>query len=241
MTAPIVLIVEDEAQMRLFLRTALAAAGFRVVEAVNASEADTLARSHNPELILLDLGLPDGDGIDVARALRSWCTAPVIVLSARGREVDKIEALDAGADDYLTKPFGTGELLARMRSALRRKVLSGSAATTVVEAAGVRIDMNKRVVTRDGVEVRLKPTEYNVLALLAKNAGKVLTYGQILKEVWGPGAVEHPHYVRVQMAELRKKLELDPAQPTFLITEPGVGYRLRTPSAGSDEVAGRRR
>lgn len=227
MSVATVLVVEDDAQMRLFLRTALCAAAFRVVEAVTAAEGAMLARSHNPALILLDLGLPDADGIEVTRSLRTWCTAPVIVLSARGREEDKIEALDAGADDYLTKPFGTGELLARIRSALRRVVLSTTGASMTVVAGELCIDMERRVVTRGGVEVHLKPTEYNVLALLARNAGKVLTHGQILKEVWGPGAVTHPHYVRVQMAELRKKLEADPAQPAVLITEPGVGYRLR--------------
>ncbi|MCC7071468.1 MAG: response regulator [Deltaproteobacteria bacterium] len=227
MSAGTVLVVEDDPQVRLFLRTALCAAEFRVVEAVTAAEGATLARSHNPALILLDLGLPDADGIEVTRSLRTWCTAPVIVLSARGREEDKIQALDAGADDYLTKPFGTGELLARIRSALRRVVLSATSASMTVEAGELCIDLEKRVVTRSGVEVHLKPTEYNVLALLARNAGKVLTHGQILKEVWGPGAVTHPHYVRVQMAELRKKLEADPAQPVVLITEPGVGYRLR--------------
>lgn len=227
MSAAIVLVIEDDPQMRLFLRTALCAASFRVVEAVTAAEGTMLARSHNPAVILLDLGLPDADGIDVTQSLRTWCTAPVIVLSARGREEDKIEALDAGADDYLTKPFGTGELLARIRSALRRVVLSTTSASMTVEAGDLCIDLEKRVVTRHGVEVHLKPTEYNVLALLARNAGKVLTHGQILKEVWGPGAITHPHYVRVQMAELRKKLETDPAQPTVLITEPGVGYRLR--------------
>jgi two-component system KDP operon response regulator KdpE len=226
-----VLIVEDEAQVRLFLRTSLSANRFRPVEAVNAAEALTLARSHNPEVVLLDLGLPDGDGLAVARALREWCKAPIIVLSARGREADKIDALDAGADDYLTKPFGIGELLARLRSTLRRAALSGTTPSAVVDVdcvdGGVRIDMDKRVVTRDGVEVHLKPTEYSVLALLARNAGRVMTYGHILREVWGPGAVSHTHYVRVQMAELRKKLERDPAQPAFLLTEPGIGYRLR--------------
>lgn len=227
MTGAAVLIVEDESQMRLFLRTSLSANGFRPIEATNAAEAIMLARSHNPEVVLLDLGLPDGDGIDVARKLREWCKAPIIVISARGREEDKINALDAGADDYLTKPFAVGELLARIRSALRRSALAGTAPSLVVEVEGVRIDLDKRVVTRDDVEVHLKPTEYNVLALLAKNAGKVLTYGQILKDVWGPGAVSHTHYVRVQLAELRKKLERDPTQPAFLITEPGIGYRLR--------------
>jgi two-component system, OmpR family, KDP operon response regulator KdpE len=223
----VVLIVEDEAQMRLFLRASLTANGFRPVEATNAGEGVMLARSHNPELVLLDLGLPDGDGLDVTKQLREWSAAPIIVISARGREEDKVLALDAGADDYLTKPFGTGELLARIRSSLRRAARAAGSVDTVVEVDGVRIDMGKRVVTRDGIEVHLKPTEYNVLALLAKNLGRVLTYGQILKDVWGPGAITHTHYVRVQMAELRKKLERDPAQPAFLITEPGIGYRLR--------------
>jgi two-component system KDP operon response regulator KdpE len=223
----LVLLVEDEARMRLFLRASLSANGFRMVEAESAREGVMLARSHNPELVLLDLGLPDGDGVDVTRQLREWSRAPIIVISARGREADKIDALDAGADDYLTKPFGVGELLARMRSSLRRAAHAGATADAIVEVDGVRIDLERRVVTRDGAEVHLKPTEYNVLALLAKNAGKVLTYSQILKDVWGPGAVAHTHYVRVQMAELRKKLERDPAQPQFLITEPAVGYRLR--------------
>ncbi len=227
MTAASVLIVEDDPQMRLFLRMSLTAQGFRTLEAVTASEALTVARTHNPEVVLLDLGLPDLDGIEVTKRLREWSKAPIIVISARGREEDKIDALDAGADDYLTKPFGTGELLARIRSALRRTVLTGSTRSLVLEVEGVRIDMDKRVVTRDGGEVHLTPTEYNVLTLLARNAGKVMTYGQILKQVWGPGAVTHTHYVRVQVAELRRKLERDPAQPAFLITEPGIGYRLR--------------
>ena len=227
MSGASVLIVEDEEQMRLFIRMSLSAKGFRPLEATTASEALTMARSHNPEVVLLDLGLPDADGVDVTRQLREWSKAPIIVISARGREEDKINALDAGADDYLTKPFGTGELLARIRSALRRSVLAGTTTSMVVDVDGVQIDMDKRVVMRDSVEVHLTPTEYNVLALLAKNIGKVMTYSQILKEVWGPGAVTHTHYVRVQLAELRKKLEKDPAQPRFLLTEPGVGYRLR--------------
>lgn len=227
MTAPLLLIVEDDEQMRLFLRLSLTAKGFRVIEATTASEALTMARTHNPELVLLDLGLPDGDGIDVTRQLRAWCTAPIIVISARGREEDKVDALDAGADDYLTKPFGSGELLARIRAALRRTLLAAGPAASVVEVANVRIDLGRRVVTRDGAEVHLTPTEYNVLSLLAKNAGRVMTYGQILKAVWGPGAATHTHYVRVQLGELRKKLEADPAQPVFLVTEPGIGYRLR--------------
>jgi two-component system KDP operon response regulator KdpE len=222
-----VLIVEDEEQMRLFLRMSLAAKGFRPLEAVTAQEALTIARTHNPEMVLLDLGLPDLDGIEVTKQLREWSRAPIIVISARGREEDKIDALDAGADDYLTKPFSTPELFARIRSALRRSLLASSATSTVVEAEGVRIDLDKRLVTRDGAEVHLTPTEYNLLAHLAKNAGKVITYGQLLREVWGPGAVGHTHYVRVHVGELRKKLERDPAQPAFILNEPGIGYRLR--------------
>ncbi len=226
--APLVLVVEDEVQMRRFLRAALGANGFRLVEAGTASEALSLAPGHNPDVVLLDLGLPDGDGLDVTRRLREWCKAPIIVLSARGREEDKVTALDAGADDYLTKPFGTGELLARIRVALRHAAAaSGPSPPQVVESGGVRIDLASRVVTHDGCEVHLTPTEYKLLALLARHAGKVLTHRLILKEVWGPGAVEQTHYVRVQMAELRKKLERDATRPSFLITEPGVGYRMR--------------
>ena len=222
---PLVLVVEDELPVRRFLRAALAGHGYRVVEAASVAEAEQLAPSHNPDVYLLDLGLPDGDGIDLARRLREWSRAPIIVLSARGREEDKVNALDAGADDYLTKPFGVNELLARLRVALRH-AQSAPEQRPVFEAGPLRIDLSRREVTVDGAEVRLTPTEYRVLALLAQHAGKVLTHRQILKEVWGPHATE-AHYVRVQMAELRKKLEADPARPRLLVTEPGVGYRLR--------------
>ena len=225
---PLVLIVEDEAPMRRFLRSALTASQHRVVEATTAAEALSLASSHNPEVILLDLGLPDGDGIEVTKALRRWCTAPIVVLSARGREDDKIEALDAGADDYLTKPFGTGELLARLRVALRHANRAASAADEKVVVGSLLVDLAARVVEHEGKEVHLTPTEYRILALFAKNVGRVLTHRQILKDVWGPNAVENTHYVRVQMAELRKKLEADPTRPTLLVTEPGVGYRLKS-------------
>ena len=228
MTEPLVLIVEDDTQMQRFLRAALSANGFRHLEAVSAAEALALAPSHNPDLVLLDLGLPDGDGLDVTRRLREWSRTPIIVLSARGREDDKVSALDAGADDYMTKPFGTGELLARMRVALRHAAASvGPLASMIVDAGAIRIDLASRVVWRDGAEVHLTPTEYKLLAHLGRHAGKVLTHRQILKEVWGPGSVEHTHYVRVQMAELRKKLERDPTRPSVLITEAGVGYRLK--------------
>jgi two-component system KDP operon response regulator KdpE len=224
----LVLVVEDEPQVRRFLRASLGSNGYRVVEATTVREAEQLATSHNPDLFLLDLGLPDGDGIDLARALRGWTRAPIIVLSARGREEDKVNALDAGADDYLTKPFGVRELLARLRVALRHAHGAPQDAP-VVEVGPLRIDLPRREVTMEGREVRLTPTEFKLLLLLARNAGKVLTHHQILREVWGPN-VTQTHYVRVQMAELRKKLERDPARPHLLTTEVGVGYRLREPT-----------
>jgi two-component system KDP operon response regulator KdpE len=222
---PLVLVVEDEAPVRRFLRAALDAHGYRVVEAGSVREAEQLAPGHNPDVFLLDLGLPDGDGVELARRIREWSRAPIIVLSARGREEDKVNALDAGADDYLTKPFGVNELLARLRVALRHaQAVPGQA--QVVEAGPLRIDLARREVAVGGEEVHLTPTEYRVLALLAQHAGKVLTHRQILREVWGPNATE-AHYVRVQLAELRKKIEADPARPRLLVTEAGVGYRLR--------------
>jgi two-component system KDP operon response regulator KdpE len=221
---PLVLVIEDEPQVRRFLRAALTSHDYRLVEAGSVREAEQLATSHNPDVYLLDLGLPDGDGIDLARRLREWTHAPIIVLSARGREEDKVNALDAGADDYLTKPFGVNELLARLRVALRHA--QATSAEPLLEAGPLRIDLARREVTVDGREVRLTPTEYRLLALLARHAGKVLTHRQILREVWGPNVTEF-HYVRVHMAELRKKIEADPARPRLLVTEPGVGYRLR--------------
>ncbi|HEY1101210.1 MAG TPA: response regulator [Myxococcota bacterium] len=220
-----VLVVEDDPQLRRFLRAALTANDYDVVEASTCAEALQLAPSHNPGLVLLDLGLPDGDGLEVTRRLREWSRAPIVVLSARGREEDKVQALDLGADDYLTKPFGTAELLARMRVALRH--VDSGPPNPIIESGGLRIDVAGHTVTLDGAEVHLTPTAFRVLVVLAKNAGKVLTYRQILKDVWGPGAVEQSHYVRVQLAELRKRLEVDPARPQRLITEPGVGYRFR--------------
>ena len=222
---PLVLVVEDELPVRRFLRAALAGHGYRVVEAGTVADAEQLAPSHNPDVFLLDLGLPDGDGIALTRRLREWSPAPIIVLSARGREEDKVNALDAGADDYLTKPFGVNELLARLRVALRHAQAS-TEQRAVLEVGALRIDLARREVTVGGVGVRLTPTEYRVLALLAQHAGKVLTHRQILREVWGPNATE-AHYVRVQVAELRKKIEADAARPRLLMTETGVGYRLR--------------
>jgi two-component system KDP operon response regulator KdpE len=222
---PLVLVVEDDRQMRRFLRTTLAALDYRLVEAETVAEAISAVTTHNPDVILMDLGLPDGDGIDLTRKIRTWSRVPIIVISARGREEDKVEALDEGADDYLTKPFGVNELLARMRVALRH-ASAGPGAEPVYEAGPLRVDLARREVTVGGQEVRLTPTEFRLLALLARHAGKVLTHRQILKEVWGPAATE-VHYVRVHMAELRKKLEAEPARPRLLVTEPGVGYRLR--------------
>ena len=229
---PLVLVVEDEPQMRRFIRASLTAHGYRLVEAETAAEAHRLATSHNPELILLDLGLPDADGLDVTRALREWCVAPIIVISARGREEDKVDALDAGADDYLTKPFGVKELLARMRVALRHaSARTGSGPLPVLEFGELKLDLTRREVRVAGVEVHLTPIEYKLLTLLAQNAGKVMTHRQILREVWGPQQSNQAHYVRVHMAELRKKVEADPARPKLIVTEPGVGYRLRDQQA----------
>lgn len=224
---PLVLVVEDEPQMRRFLRTALTARPFRLIEATTVAEANIAATSHNPELILLDLGLPDGDGIELTRALRTWSRVPIIVISARGREADKVEALDAGADDYLTKPFGLAELLARIRVALRHAREAGAGASGPIVTVGpLTIDLEQREVTRSGAPVRLTPIEFRLLAFLAKHVGRIVTHGQILKEVWGGSAAE-PHHVRVHMADLRKKIEDDPARPKLLLTELGVGYRLR--------------
>ncbi len=226
---PLVLLVEDERAMRKFLRASLVSHGFRLVEAANAREALALATGHNPEVILLDLGLPDGDGIELTQQLREWSRVPIIVISARGREDDKVLALDAGADDYLTKPFGVNELLARIRVALRHaQAAQLSTSTPVIDLGGLRIDLERRLVTVNEQEVHLTPIEYRLLTLLAQHADKVLTHRQLLKEVWGPGHTAHTHYLRVRMAELRKKIEPDPARPEWLLTEPGVGYRVRS-------------
>ena len=228
---PVLLVVEDEAQMRRFLRTSLATHGYRIVEATTGAEALTLAKGHNPELVLLDLGLPDMDGLEVARKLREWMKAPIIVVSARGQEEDKVRALDEGADDYLTKPFGTGELMARIRVALRHASRAGVASTEPVIVVGdIRLDLDKRSVHVDEAEVHLTPTEYKLLTFLMKNAGKVLTHRQLLKEVWGPSYATQTQYLRVYMTQLRHKLEHHAARPKYLVTEAGVGYRFRTES-----------
>jgi two-component system KDP operon response regulator KdpE len=215
--------------MQRFLRASLSSHGYQVIEAGTVAEATMVATTRNPDLVLLDLGLPDGDGIDLVRTFRGWSTKPVIVISARGREEDKVLALDAGANDYLTKPFGVNELLARMRVAIR-SLQTGTNDEPVLAFGNVTVDLARRVVTKAGTEIHLTPIEYKLFTYLAKNAGRVLTYRQILKEVWGPNAVEHTHYVRVHMAELRRKIEDEPARPRILMTEPGVGYRLRDPA-----------
>ena len=226
--APLVLVVEDEPPVRRFLVAGLEAQSYRVVEAETGREALRAAVQWVPDLVLLDLGLPDQDGTAVLASLRAWSRVPVIVLSARGQERAKVEALDAGADDYLTKPFGFPELLARIRVALRHRA-TGDEATDERSFTfkDLVIDAVRREVRLAGAELHLTPTEYKLLLLLAKNAGKVLTHQQILRAVWGPAYATRSHYVRVHMAELRKKVERDPARPTLLVTEPGVGYRLR--------------
>ncbi len=233
---PLVLVVEDEPQMRRFIRASMTAHGFEVAEAQTGAEAIALATSRAPDVILMDLGLPDGDGIDLTRRLREWSRIPVIVISARGREDDKVAALDAGADDYLTKPFGVGELLARIRVALRHaQQRSGGVDEQVLEFGDLRVDFARRQVLRGSNEVRLTPIEYKLLALLARNAGRVLTHRQIIAEVWGSAYAGQAHHVRVHMAELRKKIEVDPARPRLLTTEPGVGYRLRDLAASDTD------
>jgi len=225
---PLVLVVEDEPQVMRFLRATLPAHGYRVLEAANGAQALVQAQTQQPDLVLLDLGLPDLDGLEVTRRIRGWSAVPIVVVSARGQERDKVQALDAGADDYLTKPFGTEELLARMRVALRHAArVAGGEGETVFETGELRVDLAARLAYRRGEEVRLTRTEYRLLAALVKHAGKVLTHRQLLVEVWGPGSASETHYLRVYMAQLRHKLEDDPARPRHLLTETGVGYRLR--------------
>jgi two-component system, OmpR family, KDP operon response regulator KdpE len=223
---PVAILIEDERQIRRFVRTALEAEGWSVHEAETVRQGLTDAATRRPDLIILDLGLPDADGVEFLRDLRGWSKVPVIVLSARVNEQDKIDALDAGADDYLTKPFGVGELLARVRAASRRRLEAGAAVGAQFSFGDVTIDLSLRTVHKGEVAIHLTPIEYRLLSLLIANAEKVLTHRQILREVWGPAHSDDGHYVRVYMGHLRQKLEDDPAQPKHILTETAVGYRL---------------
>ncbi|MDX2052117.1 MAG: response regulator [Polyangiaceae bacterium] len=221
-----IVVIEDEAQMRRFLRASLSSNGYRVIEAETGQDGLNLVAAHSPDLILLDLGLPDLDGLVVTERLREWSKTPIIVISARGREEDKIHALDLGADDYLTKPFGVGELLARIRVALRHAV-AGADGSSLFTVGELKVDLNRRQVFCDEKEVHLTPIEYRILAMLVKHSGKVITHRQLLREVWGPNFGDQTQYLRVYMGQLRHKLEREPSRPRYLVTEPGVGYRLR--------------
>jgi len=223
---PLILLVEDEPQMRRFLRVALEGSGFRYLEAATGQEGLSMAVQHQPDAILLDLGLPDMDGLELVARLRGWSRTPVIVISARGQETDKVGALDAGADDYLTKPFGTRELLARVRVALRHAKSETAEADPLFILGRWRVDLAKRQVLVEGREVHLTPLEYSLFTTLIRHAGKVVTHRQLLKEVWGGVAGAQPLYLRVYMTQLRHKLEEEPSRPKYLQTEPGVGYRL---------------
>ncbi len=226
MSAPAaVLVVEDEPEIRRFLRTTLAAEGYRVIEAENGQRGAIEAGTHTPDRAIVDLGLPDIDGVEVIRRIRAWSPMPIVVLSARALETAKVQALDAGADDYITKPFGVAELLARVRVALRHAARAPSGADALAFGR-VSVDLERRKVTRGGKDVHLTPIEYRLLACLAQHADMVVTHRQLLREVWGPSHVEHTHYLRLYMKQLRDKLEDDPIRPRHLLTETGVGYRL---------------
>ncbi len=227
MPEPVIVLVEDEPQVRRFLRVTLASQGYRLFEAVTGADGLVEAATRQPDVVIVDLGLPDMDGIEVIQRLREWTAVPVIVLSARGQEGDKVAALDAGADDYVSKPFGVGELLARIRVALRHAAgIPGGGDDAVFAVGDLKVDLARRHVFAGGKEVHLTPTEYKLITTLIRHAGKVLTHRQLLKEVWGPSHAEEAHYLRVYMTQLRRKLEADPTRPRYLLTEPGVGYRL---------------
>ncbi|HEY6897332.1 MAG TPA: two-component system response regulator KdpE [Rhodocyclaceae bacterium] len=224
-SAPVIVVVEDEANIRRFVRLALEGEGCQVFEADTLKRGLIEAGTRKPDLVVLDLGLPDGDGVDFIRDLRTWSEIPVVVLSARTAEDEKVAALDAGADDYLSKPFGVGELLARVRAQLRRR-FRGASDSPLIDCDGLKIDLPRHIVERDGVTVHLTPIEFRLLAYLVTNPDCVLTHRQILKAVWGPSHAEENHYVRIYMGHLRKKIERDPANPQHLLTESGIGYRF---------------
>lgn len=228
-SGPLILVIEDEPQIRRFLRASLTNHNYRLLEAETGTDGIEQILQHRPDLIILDLGLPDIDGLEVARRVREWSSTPIVVLSARGQEQDKVDALDIGADDYLTKPFGVAELLARLRVALRHAAQGDNSTPTPIFTTGpLRVDLVHQQVFVNNQEVHLTPIEYKLLAILVHHAGKVLTHRQLLREVWGPGYATESQYLRVYMGQLRHKLEGNPARPLFLRTEPGVGYRLLT-------------
>ena len=220
----VALVIDDEPQMRRLLRVILEANGYRVFDAATGQDGIVEAAQRKPDVVLLDLGLPDLEGLEVLKRLREWSPVPVIILSVRDREDDKVAALDAGADDYVTKPFNSAELLARLRAALRHTQPQG--ADAIFRTGNLEVDLSKRLVLKSGTEIKLTPIEYSLLRLLVVNAGKVLTHRQLLTEVWGEKAVGQSHYLRVHLAHLREKLELNPSAPELILTEPGVGYRL---------------
>jgi two-component system KDP operon response regulator KdpE len=231
---PLILVVEDESQMRTFVRLALTAHGYRVLEVGTGQEGLQQAAAHTPDLILLDLGLPDLEGLEVTQRLREWSIAPIIIISARGQEEQKVGALDAGADDYITKPFGSEELMARIRVALRHSARSNQdPASSIATAGDIKVDYAKRLVFVAEREVHLTPIEYKLIVALMRHAGMVLTHKQLLDQVWGPGHAHQMQYLRVYMAQLRQKLEENPAHPKYLVTESGVGYRLKSREAAS--------
>ena len=226
-TGHLILIVEDEPQIRHFLRTTLTAEGYRVIEAENGERGVIEAATHKPDLVMVDLGLPDLDGVEVVKQIRAWSALPILIVSARSAEAEKVAALDAGADDYVTKPFGVGELTARIRVALRHAVHGAKQdAAGMLRFGNIEVDLERRLVRADGRDVHLTPIEFRLLGCLAKHGGMVLTHRHLLREVWGPSYVDQSHYLRIYMKQLRHKLEPDPARPRYLLTETGVGYRL---------------
>jgi two-component system, OmpR family, KDP operon response regulator KdpE len=223
----LILVIEDEPQIRHFLRTTLTAEGYRVIEAENGERGVIEAATHKPDLVMVDLGLPDLDGIEVVKRIRTWSALPILILSARSAEAEKVAALDAGADDYVTKPFAVGELAARIRVALRHAAHGGKQdAGGMLRFGNIEVDLERRLVRAEGMDVHLTPIEFRLLGCLARHAGMVLTHRHLLREVWGPSHVDQSHYLRIYMKQLRHKLEPDPARPRFLLTETGVGYRL---------------